>query len=274
MKTDLDFKFKNILDYLNEQIKFKPDMALVLGSGLGDFAQSIEIVKSIPTSDIPGYPKSTVEGHKGFIHFGKYKTKNVVLFQGRLHMYEGYDLSESLLPVFISYKYGCKKIVLTNAAGGINKILNPGDLMLNVSFNSINIKKELTELIGVASIEQKNNFLEFPSPKINTSIKNAALEEEINLREGVYWFTKGPSYETPAEIKMIELSYGDAVGMSTVHEAIYAASIGMEVGAVSLITNYAAGISSTKLSHNEVILTANEAKSKFERLIKKTIELI
>ncbi len=271
---NFDAQFKNIYDHLKREIEFIPDLALVLGSGLGDFTESIKIVKSIQTSDISGYPSSTVQGHKGFIHFGKYQDRNVILFQGRLHLYEGYSLSESLLPVLIANKLSCKKIILTNAAGGINKIFNPGDLMLNVSFNSINVKKELTELIGVSSIEQKNRFLNFPSQEINSAIKQAALDEKINLREGVYWFVKGPSYETPAEIKMIGLSGGDAVGMSTVHEALFAAALGMEVAAISLITNYAAGISSSKLSHNEVIETANEAKDKFERLIKKTIEFI
>ena len=271
---NFDAKFKNIFNHLKSEIEVTPDLALVLGSGLGDFAESVEILKSVPTSDIPGYPHSTVQGHKGFIHFGKYRNKKIILFQGRLHLYEGYRLSESLLPVLIANEFGCKKIILTNAAGGINKIFNPGDLMLNVSFNSINIKKELAELMGVAAVNQKNRILNFPSPEINEVIRKSALEEQINLREGVYWFVKGPSYETPAEIKMIGLSGGDAVGMSTVHEAIFAASIGMEVSAVSLITNYAAGISSTKLSHDEVIETANEAKSKFEKLIKKTIELI
>jgi len=179
-----------------------------------------------------------------------------------------------VLPVHIAAKLNCKYLVLTNAAGGVNTNFSPGDLMLAVSFNSINIKKELTDLIGLISFEQQNNFLNCPSKELNAKIKLAALEERINLREGVYWLTKGPSYETPAEIQMISKFGGDAVGMSTVHEAVYASTVGMKVSSISCITNFAAGLSPQKLSHQEVMETAELVKKDFERLVKKTIELV
>ncbi len=125
---------------------------MVLGSGLGDFANSVNTNKTISTSSIPGYPASTVAGHEGKIHFAEFLGKKLLLFQGRIHFYEGYKFSECILPVFISHTLGCKKIILTNAAGGINKNFKPGDLMLALSFNGINIKKELTKLIGFADV--------------------------------------------------------------------------------------------------------------------------
>ncbi len=272
--VDVNYKYKNLLSFLEKELIFKPDLALVLGSGLGEFAERIELIKSIPTSDLTGYPVSTVSGHKGKIIFGKYKSKNLLLFQGRIHFYEGYLLSECILPALISCELGSKKMILTNAAGGVNSQYHPGNLMLAASFNSINIKKELTDLIGLAGIDKKNNFLNFPSIQLNDLIKKAASKGKIELQEGVYWYTKGPSYETPAEIKMISKFGGDAVGMSTVHEAFFAASKGMEVSAISCITNYAAGISNKKLDHQEVVHTANLVKTKFENLIKGTIELL
>ncbi|MFZ0455213.1 MAG: purine-nucleoside phosphorylase [Ignavibacteriaceae bacterium] len=272
--VDLNYKYKDLLSFLEKESIFKPDLALVLGSGLGEFAERIELIKTISTSDLPGYPVSTVSGHSGKIIFGKYKDKNLLLFQGRIHFYEGYLLSECILPALISYESGAQKLILTNAAGGINTGYHPGNLMLAASFNGINIKKELTDLIGLAGIDKKDNLLNFPSFRLNNIIKEAAFDCKIDLKEGIYWYTKGPGYETPAEIKMISKFGGDAVGMSTVHEAIFAASRGIDVSAISCITNFAAGISNKKLDHLEVMNTANQVKSIFENLIKRTIELL
>jgi purine-nucleoside phosphorylase len=163
--------------------------------------------------------------------------------------------------------------MLTNAAGGVNKNFTPGDFMLAKSFNGLFIKNELTRLISVASLEGKNNFMNLPSSKLNSLIKKAAYEENIDLKEGVYWYIKGPSYETPAEINMIKKFNGDATGMSTVHEAVYAAYMGIETSAISCITNLAAGISPKKLSHEEVTSTAREVEKKLENLIKHAITL-
>jgi len=270
---DLDFKYQELINTLTEVIPFKPEIGLILGSGLGEFAGETTIVKTIPTNKLPEYPESTVEGHKGFIHFAKLNNKKLMIYQGRIHPYEGYNIYECVIPVYIAHKLGVKKIILTNAAGGLNHLL-PADLMLITSIISFNIKKQLGELIGHASTQMKNNFCDFPSERISKIIKNAALKEKIVLKEGVYWYSQGPSYETPAEIRMVHKLGGDAVGMSTVHEAIYASVLGMEVGAISCITNYAAGISKNKLNHQEVMETAELVKDKFSKLVKRIIQLL
>ncbi|MDR3611067.1 MAG: purine-nucleoside phosphorylase [Ignavibacteriaceae bacterium] len=267
-------KYKDLVNLLKKKAPFIPEIALILGSGLGDFASSVELFKTISTAELPGYPPSTIIGHEGKIHFAKYEGKNLLLFQGRIHFYEGYSISECILPAFLSYKLGCTKIFITNAAGGINPDFHPGDLMLALSFNTFGIKKELSSLIGTLSEEGTNNLRDFPSNAFNNIIRQAAKKEKIDLKEGVYWYSKGPSYETPAEIRMMGKFSSDAVGMSTVHEALFAAYCGLDVASVSCITNYAAGISSAKLNHSEVTKTANIVKNKFERLVKRIISLI
>ncbi len=271
---NLNFKYKEIINKLTELFPEKPDIAIILGSGLGDFAGSIRVKNAISTSSLPGYPASTIKGHEGKIIHGEYEGRKILMFQGRIHFYEGYLLSQCILPVFITSKMGIEKILFTNAAGGISENLMPGDLMLTTSFNGISIKKELTDLIGLPDTNEKNNFLDFPSASFNDIIIKAAVTEHIELKNGVYWYTKGPSYETPAEIRMIKKFGGDAVGMSTVHEAIFAAFIGLKAASISCVTNYAAGISNKKLNHAEVTETANLVKDKFERLVKRVITSI
>lgn len=268
---DLNFKYKILLDYIEKISPFKPELSIILGSGLGDFARSLKIIKSISTEDLPGYPRTTIPGHAGKIHFCIYSKKKLLLFQGRVHFYEGYNISDCVLAPLISKKVGCRNLLITNAAGGINKNFYPGNLMLAKSFNGLFIKKEITNLIGLANIEKKNQMINFPSKKLNEIIKKSALEEKIDLKEGVYWYTKGPSYETPAEIKMMLKFGADAVGMSTVHEAVFASFIGLEVSSISCITNFAAGISPKKLNHSEVTETANLVRNKFENLVKRII---
>ena len=271
---NLNTLYRDTLETLARQIPFEPEICLILGSGLGEFAQKVEPVKSIPTASLPNYPKSTVQGHQGYLHFSTHANKKLMIVQGRIHLYEGYSLTQCVLPVFIASKLNCTKLILTNAAGGVNPILRPGDLMLATSLNGISVKKELAGLINLANLDQKNSMLNFPSKELNEKIKAAALEEKLALQEGVYWLTKGPSYETPAEIRMIRKFGGDAVGMSTVHEAFYAAALGMEVAAISCVTNLAAGLSDNKLTHAEVMETAERVKLDFERLVKKSIEMI
>lgn len=271
---NMNEKFKSVISTIKEQAPFIPDVAIILGSGLGDFADKLDKIKSIPTSSLPGYPVSTIQGHKGYIHFAQFKGVKVLLFQGRIHFYEGYHMSECVIPVHLAYKLGCRNLLLTNAAGGVNPEFASGNLMLITSINAINIKTELTDLFGIISFEQKNNFFYFPSEKLNSIIKKASQKENIPLKEGIYWFSKGPMYETPAEIRMAALNGTDAVGMSTAHEAYYGASLGMNVSAISCITNLAAGISPIKLSHNDVMETAERVKTDFERLLKQFIETV
>jgi purine-nucleoside phosphorylase len=274
MNLNLNSKYKETADSIKMNAPFKPEIALILGSGLGEFASTVKVHNTFPTTQLPGYPPSTIVGHEGKIHFAEYKGKKLLLFQGRIHFYEGYPISDCVLPAFLSSKLGCQRIFITNAAGGINPAFHPGDLMLAVSFNASSIKKELSSLIGTLSEDGINYLKNFPSREFNDTIRKAAREEEIDLKEGVYWFTKGPSYETPAEIRMMGKFFGDAVGMSTVHEALFAASLGMEVASISCITNYAAGISTSKLDHSEVTETANIVKGKFEKLVKRIILLL
>lgn len=271
---DLNFKYKELLEFFKKNSPFKPELAVILGSGLGEFAETVNTKYTILTTSVPGYPKSTIEGHAGKIHFAEHNGKKLLLFQGRIHLYEGYKIYECILPSFLANKTGCKKILLTNAAGSVNYNFHPGDLMLINSFNGINIKKELTSLIGLADVDAKNRMSDFPSVSFNKKIKMAALAEKIELKEGVYWYTKGPSYETPAEIKMTRLGGGDAAGMSTVHEAVFSSYIGMDTSSISCITNYGAGISKTKLSHADVTETATLVKEKFERLVKRIISML
>lgn len=274
MNIDLNFKYEKLLDSLRNEFDTDFDIALILGSGLGDFTDSVNTVKTIETSSLPGYPISTVEGHKGFIHQAEYMGKKLLLFQGRIHFYEGYHISEVVLPVFIADKLGAKKILLTNAAGGINPNFSPGDLMVINDFISFDVKKYLSTFLGLPSLGIKNKFIDFPDRKIIDKIFEAAAIERVRLREGIYYLTKGPSYETPSEIRMMSKLGADAVGMSTAHEALFAKYLGMEVGAVSLITNYASGISPVKLSHSEVMETAEKAKTYFEKLVKRFIEIL
>lgn len=272
--VDLNFKYKTLIDFLRDQAPFKPDLSIILGSGLGEFADQLKIRKSISTSDIPGYPSTTVVGHKGKIHFAEYENKKLILFQGRVHFYEGYKINECIIPVFITHKLDCKNLLLTNAAGGINQNFNPGDLMLTTSLNGILIKKELTDLIGLTNLAGKNNFINLSGTKFNDLVITAAKSEYISLKEGVYWYTKGPTYETPAEIRFFKKFGADAVGMSTVHEAVYSSYLGINTAAISCITNLASGISDQKLSHSEVTETAERVKDTFARLVKAIITLI
>lgn len=271
---DLNFKYKELIKEIKSFSPFKPQIAIVLGSGLGDFETRVEITKELYTTSLEGYPASTVEGHKGKIIWAEYSGKKILLFSGRIHFYEGYNISECILPPFIASKLGCENILLTNAAGGISPFLNPADLMLNKSFNGVQIKKELTSLLGVPNSETKNLFINFPHQPLLDLIREAARLESIDLKEGVYWYTKGPTYETPAEVKFISAFGGDAVGMSTVHEAVFAAYSGIKVASISCITNFASGISDNKLSHNEVTETAEKVKEKFASLVKRFISLL
>jgi len=268
---DLNFKYSDLLTDLKNEAPFQPEIAIVLGSGLGNFAEKVNTVKSIPTPSLPGYPASTVQGHQGFIHFSEYENKRLLIFQGRIHFYEGYKLSECILPAFIAEQFKVKYFLLTNAAGGINPDFEPGDLMLITTINAISLKKELAEFFGAVSLEQKNRFFDFPSKEFNKIIIESSLDEKIFLKEGNYLFGKGPSYETPAEIQMYAKAGADAVGMSTVHEAIYGAVAGLKVSAISTITNMASGISKNKLSHAEVIETSKFVEKKFEKLVKRII---
>lgn len=267
-------QFQQTLEHLKSIAPFKPEMAIILGSGLGDFASGINTLVSVATNTLPGYPVSTVQGHSGKIHFAEYEGKKLLLFQGRIHFYEGYTLTECVVPVYLAKELGCTHLLLTNAAGGVNPNITPGNLMLITSYNTVFLKKEISTVINKVSPEQRERIYLGHSPEFNEIVRLSAEKEGVTLKFGSYWFTKGPTYETPAEIRMVQKFGGDAVGMSSVHEAMYSLHCGMKTAGISCITNLAAGISDTKLSHDEVTETANRVKDEFTRLLKRVIKSV
>ena len=268
----------NIVDstvaYLKNNISnFEPEIAVILGSGLGNIADACNGIK-IPYCTIPGFGISTVEGHKGQLVFADFYGKKVVFMQGRFHFYEGYPMQTITYPFLVFKELGVKKIIITNAAGGINESFSAGDFMLiddHINFMGTN------PLVGVEILKFGERFpdmSEVYSKRLGKIVKDCALNLEIELKSGVYAAMSGPSYETPAEIRMLRLLGADAVGMSTVPEAIFSNYCGMEVVGISCITNMAAGVSNDKLSHSEVIATADIVSEKFKKLIISVIKVI
>lgn len=246
---------------------FAPKVGLILGSGLGAFADSLERTISIPYAELPDFPRSSVVGHAGKLVLGFHQGLPVVTMQGRVHAYEGYQPWQVAFPARVLCRLGIKALVVTNAAGGINAQFSVGDLMaitdhLNLAgYNPLVGPND--EQLGPRFPDMSNaydaGFLEV--------LRASAKDEQVTLREGVYVSLSGPSYETPAEIRMLRTLGADAVGMSTVPEVIVAAHMGVKVAGISCITNLAAGLSKQKLSHAEVSETADRVKHVFSRLL-------
>ena len=260
--------------YLKDKINFQPDLALILGSGLGVLAEEIKDKIEISYTEIPNFPTSTVEGHAGQLVIGKLEGQKVVTMQGRFHYYEGYDMSAITFPVRVMKLLGAEKLIVTNSAGGVNRNFNVGDLMLiNDHLNLMGTNP----LIGSNQDELGPRFPDMSeaySNQLITKAEKVAAEEGLSLRKGIYTGMSGPSYETPAEVRMINQLGGDAVGMSTVPEVITANHAGMEVLGISCITNMAAGILAEPLSHDEVIETTQKVKPKFISLVKGIVKRI
>lgn len=259
------------IKFIEERTKgFKPEAGIILGSGLGELADEYCDI-AIPYSEIPGFLKSAVKGHKGRLVFAEISGKNVVMMQGRNHFYEGHSMQEITFPVKVMKKLGVKTLILTNAAGAVNETYKPSDLML--------IKDHINCMGSNPLIGQNDETLgeRFPdmSEVYKTDLreiaKQCARELSIDLKEGVYLANSGPSYETPAETRMARMFGADAVGMSTVPEAIVANYCGMNVMGISCISNAASSHDGSKLSHSEVIDTTNSAKEKFKSLILKIL---
>jgi purine-nucleoside phosphorylase len=256
------------------QINSVPKLAIVLGSGLGDMAECVQDKLEIRYDDIPGFLRSTVPGHAGKLVIGKLAGVDVMLLCGRFHHYEGYSHRDIVLPVRVIKELGVEYLLLTNAAGGVNLSFRPGDLMLiedHINFSGDN------PLIGPNEDAFGPRFPDMShayDPHLSKIIENAAKEACIPLKKGVYILFNGPSFETPAEIRMCRILGADAVGMSTVPEVIAANHSGLKVAAISCITNMAAGILNQPLSHSEVIETGEKVKGKFSCLVTKIIENI
>ena len=258
----------------NKLLDFEPEIGIVLGSGLGELADEVDGISLDCHGEIPDFPAPTIEGHKGRLVLGKFEGRNVLFMQGRVHYYEGLSLDKVTLPIKTFKLLGVKTVILTNAAGAVNKEFKPADLMLitdHINFMGTN------PLIGKNDNSLGTRFpdmSEVYNKNLRDLAKKCAKNLGIDLKEGVYLATTGPSYETPAEIRMFRAFGVDAVGMSTVPEAIFANYCGMNVLGISCITNYAAGVSNQKLSHEEVIESANIAKDSFKKLIKEIIKEI
>lgn len=264
---ELQQKINAAAEYLLERVALRPSIGLVLGSGLGDFADTLEDAVKVPFGEIPNFPLPTVPGHSGMLVFGRKMGQTVVVLQGRIHYYEGLPQQETTLPIRVLAAIGVKTLVLTNACGGVNTAFHPGDLMLisdHINFSGAN------PLIGPNLDQFGPRFpdcSDLYTGSLRRAIKEKARSLGMTLQEGVYAMYSGPNYETPAEIRMFRTLGADAVGMSTVPEALVAGHCGMQVVGISCITNMAAGVLPQKLSHAEVMETAARVHDTFHTLV-------
>ncbi len=265
-------KLMKCYESIRKVTDFEPKVALVLGSGLGDYVKQIEVVCTIDYKDIEGFPVSTVAGHAGRFIFGYVDRIPVVCMQGRIHYYEGYPMQDVVLPTRIMKLLGAKILFLTNAAGGIKLGMKPGDLMLITGQIASFVP---SPLIGANIDELGARFPDMSGiydPQLTKIVRKAALDQDLVLQEGTYLQMTGPQYETPEEVAMCRLLGASAVGMSTACEAIAANHMGMRIVGISCITNLAAGISPFSLTHEEVQRTADEVAAKFTRLVTDSIK--
>jgi len=260
-------KIKESVDFIQGKTDVKPEIGIILGSGLGSLADEIE-GNRISYKDIPHFPLSKVPGHKGNLVTGELEGKRVVAMQGRSHFYEGHSLEEVTYPVRVIKELGAGTLLVTNAGGGINKDFKPGDLMVitdHINFMGVNPLRGRKEFVDMTFAYNK---------ELVELTEKIASNQEIGMKKGVYIAVPGPSYETPSEIEAFEKLGADAVGMSTVPEVIVAQSLGMRVLGISCITNMAAGILKKSLSHEEVIETTKKVEEKFKKLVREIIKKV
>ena len=272
MSNPIYEKLEACVKAVRAKTDFVPDVALVLGSGLGNYAENIKIETEISYSDIPGFPVSTVPGHAGKFIFGYLDNVKVVCMKGRVHFYEGYNVTDVVLPARLMKMLGAKILFLTNAAGGLGEGFKAGDLMLITDHVSIFAPNPL---IGPNVDELGPRFADMSEvydKDLQDVIRKAAKENGIDLKEGVYCQLTGPSFESPAEIRLLGKLGVSAVGMSTVNEAIAANHMGMRICGVSCISNLAAGISEQPLCHEEVQEAADKAAPLFTKLVTESIK--
>ena len=246
--------------------EFAPEWGIVLGSGLGSLVDEVDAMLALPYDKIPGLPVSTVAGHAGRFIFGKLGGVKVMMAQGRVHLYEGHEAQEVTAGVRCMAGLGVKRLILTNAAGTLNPAFSPGSWML---------LSDHLNLTGTSPLLGGPNFVDMSaaySPALRQLFRGCAQDEGMTLHEGVYAGLRGPQYETPAEIRMLQFFGADAVGMSTVLEAIQARALGLEVAGFSCLTNWGAGLSQESLDHSEVLATGLQAGGQLVRLLKRALQ--
>ncbi|MEP7233021.1 MAG: purine-nucleoside phosphorylase [Ginsengibacter sp.] len=264
-------KINEAVDFIKSKYETRPEVGIVLGSGLGSFISEINVEYKIDYASIPNFPVSTVEGHSGQLVFGEISGKKVVAMAGRFHYYEGYSTEEVVFPIRVLKFLGIETLLITNAAGGTNKTFQVGDLMIirdHISMLTLN------PLLGKNEPEFGPRFPDMSEPYkkyLADLVKNIARENNIVLKEGVYMGVTGPTFETRAEYKMLNILGGDAVGMSTVQEVIAAVHLGLPVFAMSVITDIGIREEENTITHEEVLAAANEAEPRLTLIFKKLI---
>lgn len=258
-------------EYCRQITDFVPEIALVLGSGLGNFADVVETVCEIPYRDIPGFPTSTVAGHDGKYIFGYLEGVPLVLMKGRVHYYEGYSMEEVVRPIRLMKLLGAKILFLTNASGGLNEGFQAGDFMMLTDqisqFVPSPLRGENIEELGVRFPDMSEIY----DRDLREILRSAAKEEQIDMKEGVYIQYPGPNFESPAEVRMAQILGADAVGMSTACEAVAANHMGMRICGISCVVNMGCGIQKTPLNHEEVQEMGRKRGRDFTRLVRRAI---
>jgi len=261
-------------DMINQAVApRRPAIGMVLGSGLGSFADTLEDPVAVPYGSIPGFARSKVKGHAGQLVAGRAGGVEVVLMQGRVHLYEGHPIEQVVLPVRSLVRAGCNVLIITNASGGIRNSLVPGDLVAVTDHINLTGRNPLVGPNEDALGPRFPDMSQAYDVELRRLLHQAAVDEGITLKEGVYGWMIGPSYETPAEIRMLRAVGGDLAGMSTVPEVIAAHHMGARVLGISCVTNMAAGLGG-KLSHDDVKQTAELVETAFTALLNRTVALI
>lgn len=272
MKQKYNYEyFKKSADYILSKIDFKPEIALILGSALGSLSEEIEEPIVIDYKDIPNFLISTVRSHAGQLILGKLNGKNIVCMSGRFHYYEGYDFEELVIPIRVFHLLGVKTVILTNAAGAVNPSYSPGEIM---------IIRDHIKLMGASPLRGPNieefgprfiDMTETYTKELREIAKKCAEKINMKINEGVYYFTAGPQLETASEVNALRILGADAVGMSTVTEAITAAHCGMKVLGLALMTNMAAGVADQPISSEEVYEIGIKSSQKFKALLREIV---
>ncbi len=257
----IDSSIKKASDFLKGELSESPQTVVILGSGFAGWVKKLEVEHVIPYKTIPGFPETTIKGHDGNLMVVRLASKLVLVMQGRFHFYEGHSMNVISIPIRVFASLGVKSLIVTNAAGSINMDFKPGELMLIT--DHINHSLRYPDIIKNARSERMDAY----SHQLQAKARKIAVNEGLKIHNGTYIFTTGPSYETPAEIRAMRKLGADAVGMSTVPEILTAAHCGMEIVAISMISNYGSGIKNGALNHEEVMDTMKSIQDSVDRFL-------